>query len=132
MNNNYIFEEEEQNPLERDVETTLLKAIEYISNLLKNASNKLICGQYELYLKDFAFLKYIFNKMSDLQDIYTKVCDHTDAIRPSDVEAEIEEIMSHIREYEIPENESNTLGFEIAKNDKNPQQNKPDVSGSMW
>lgn len=105
-NNQYIFEEPEQNEDERNVQVALLKATDYLSKLLQEASRNLLCDQYELYKKNFTFLKFIMSLMNELQELFENFKKQENNIRISDVEKKIEEIMKHIKEYELPEQEN--------------------------
>lgn len=101
---NLEFEEETASPEEIKVEASIISAMTYLTSLIDEAKTKITCGQYELYLKNFAFIRFVITKLGEMQDIYEKMKNQKlgdPIIRFSDVEDKINEILSHIKTYEV-------------------------------
>lgn len=132
--NTFIFEPEEDAQL-IIIENALAKAMEYLKDLICQASDNLKYGQYEVYMKDFTYLKFILSQMGELQEMYSKFknSDNIQSVRPSDINSKIEDILKHIETYKTSNN-TNTCNRsqkpEIKINpDKNDKNNFGDI---LW
>ena len=97
----FSFEEEQNSPEYEKVQKALLKAMKELKILLNESEENLLIGQYENYLKSFAFLKFILKLMGELQELLDKFEKGDGNIRPSDLDELISKIESHISQYEV-------------------------------
>jgi hypothetical protein len=134
--NNYMFEPEEPDALSVKVQTTLGKAMGYLKDLISQASDNLKYGQYETYMKDFAFVKFIISKIGELQELYAKLQDTENShnIRESDVDSKIEEILKHVETYKtsINDTESRRSINKPTEIKTNPSNTKTNFGDVIW
>lgn len=101
----FSFEEEQNSPEYEKVQKALLKDMKELKILLNESEENLLIGQYENYLKSFAFLKFILKLMGELQELLDKFEKGDGNIRPSDLDELISKIESHISQYEVQRKE---------------------------
>jgi hypothetical protein len=109
--NRYEFEEEQKSPEQIKVEGAIVKAMSHIDKLIIEAKNNVLYGQYEVYIKNFAFVKFLITKLNEMQNLYENLINpspESPNTRFSDVEDKINEILSNIVEYNITETETIT------------------------
>ena len=99
----YQFEEETLSPEETKIIATISSAMTYINKLMEEAKTQILCGQYESYVKNFVFIKYLVNKLSEMQDKYDKYRQPVEGdgiIRFADIEQQMDDILAQIKTYE--------------------------------
>lgn len=109
---------DDTNEEEEKVLATIAEALSSVSRLIESAKDKILYGQYETYLKDFAYAKFLIGSLNKLQETYDALNDPSKNVRISDLDDKIEEIMSHIKEYE-PEIQNKNV-IKIKKEESKP------------
>lgn len=100
MMNDYLLPEETESEEYIKVETALIKGMKEMKILLEEAEENLLSGQYETYVKSYAYLKSIFALMGTLQTLLDDI-NNGETVAMSEIDRTISVIDNYVTKYEM-------------------------------